>query len=885
MVRLWRFILFLLVLSGAALPEGGIVLADEKGEFDAALGALKGRFHSRAESEFAAFAAQYTNSARVPEAILRQAEARLQQTNYDGTIELLTRWLPQAGQWADEYTFWLAEAYLRKGDYQKAADEFANVVLRYPNSARRLEAAISETTTRARLKEWARVVQLLQQPDGVFQIAARANVTNELALRGHLLLAEAQYEQANYPAAETALQPVSNIQLSPRLAWQRQYLLCRLAAGQGQLEPALAQTTNLLTLATNVGAGPLTADSIALQAGLLERLGRTDEAMAAYERNLADGFPADLQRQALLKIAELALAKDRFDKAAQMLERFAEFREIPTRGVALLTLGELRLRQHLLQGATPPPAQGTNTAPSFIDRAVSALETLAKDFPGGELGGKAQLNLGWCHWLTDKLPQAEAAFQAATSLLPHSLAQATAWFKLGDTRLRLGNYPVAISNYNTLVSQYAADPAVRTNLFEPALYQCVRAAIAAKDLPSATNALSLLFASHPKGFHTERAILLAGQEIIRQGNPSAARQIFLEFAQLAPDAPLLPEVRLAIARTYEQDNDWPKAIEEYDRWLSIFTNSPALRPQTEYLNAWANFQAGRETNAFQLFTSFVARHPRHDCAPLAQWWVADYFFRTGKLREAEENFQLLYQSTNWPNPRFPYQARMMAGRTAVRREVWKDAIDYFTTLTGDTNCPAEIWTDAMFAYGNVLMMRDSTNKLSDYAWAANVFNSIHTRFPTEPAAVLALGEKAGCLLQWAQTDPQFDATGNEFRRVITNELANATARAIARVGLATVFENQAKTKPGAEQSAFYRQALNSYLDVFYYAKDLRPGEQPDLFWVQKAGLEAARLTETLQDWDQAIKIYEQLRQLVPALRPSLDRKLARANENLLKTKI
>jgi tetratricopeptide (TPR) repeat protein len=317
----------------------------------------------------------------------------------------------------------------------------------------------------------------------------------------------------------------------------------------------------------------------------------------------------------------------------------------------------------------------------------------------------------------------------------------------------------------------------------------------------------------------------------------------------------------------------------------VFTNATVLRPKTEYLRGWANFQAGRETNAFQVFTNFVARYPRHECTPLAHWWVADYFFRTGKLREAEENFQLLYQSTNWPNLEFPYQARMMAGRTAVRREVWKDAIDYFTTLTGDTNCPADIWADAMFAYGNVLMMRDSTNKLSDYAWAANIFNSIYTRFPNQPTAVLALGEKAGCLLQWAQTDPQFDATGHEFRRVITNQLANPTARAIARVGLATVFENQAKTKQGAEQAALFRQALDSYLDVFFYTKDLRLGEQPDLFWMQKAGLEAARLTETLQDWDKAIRIYEYLRQLVPALRPSLDRKLARANENLLKTKI
>jgi TolA-binding protein len=380
--------------------------------------------------------------------------------------------------------------------------------------------------------------------------------------------------------------------------------------------------------------------------------------------------------------------------------------------------------------------------------------------------------------------------------------------------------------------------------------------------------------------------LIAGQAVARggdPGDPARARAIYLDFVSKAPEALLLPEVGLAIARTYEQEDKWDMAIDKYDDWLKRFTNSPT-RPRAEYLRAWANFQAGRETNAYQLFTNFVARFPNDECAPLARCWVADYYFRGGKWKEAEENYQQLFLSTNWPHSRFSYEARLMAGRTAVARQGWTDAIGYFTNLTGDVKCPADIWIQATIAYGNVWMLQDSTNKLADYSEAIRIFDRVLARFPTNQLAVLALGEKASCLLQWARTAPQFEAVAAEFQRIITNNLADAKARGIARIGLAVVLEKQAQQKAGPEQIDLLRRALQSYLDVFYYNKDLGEEERPSAFLVKYAGWEAGRLTETLQNWSQAIQIYEHLHVLFPGLRPTIEKKLIKAYENLARSK-
>ena len=78
----------------------------------------------------------------------------------------------------------------------------------------------------------------------------------------------------------------------------------------------------LKTLDGLVARWPAWTDARWARAQLLERMGQTNEAIVAYQRNLAEGIPADRQRQALLKIRDLSPAPDNIPPAAQILERF-----------------------------------------------------------------------------------------------------------------------------------------------------------------------------------------------------------------------------------------------------------------------------------------------------------------------------------------------------------------------------------------------------------------------------------------------------------------------------------------------------------------------------------------------------------------------------------
>jgi TolA-binding protein len=879
MSQVLRRCLLVLATLLATGPRLWAASAAEARTFSAATNLFSLGFYGPAEAAFGNFALTYSNSTHLAEAVLYQAEARIELTNYAGATSLLSAHQARAGTNADQYAFWLAEARFRAGDYPAARDGFARLVVEFPASSRRLEAGIGEATARMRLGDLPGAIEVLQRPGGAFQSAVRAHATNDVVSSGYLLLSEAQLAQKDYSAAEGALQPLAELRLSPAMAWQRQYLLCRLQLARGQSEEALQGSTNLIMLATNAAQPRLIAQSISFQGGLLEQAGKTEEAVAAYQKNLSASAPEELQRQALQKVTDLSLARNKTSEAAQLLQQFVDrYPRARSAEIALLTLGELRLRQWLTGQATNTVATVGTNAPATtnaLDLALKSLRDLTKGFTNSPLLGKAYFDLGWCFWVRTNLAESQTNFQVAVQRLPFSADQAAAYFKLADCDFQETNYDGAITNYSAVVTKFAALPEVVTNLFESALYQIVRAGVAGGNLAAATNALAKLLAWYPNGYHTDRALLVAGLEITRQGDPAKARRMFSDFAKAAPNDPKLPEVELAIARTYEDESQWTNALQQYDVWLRTYTNSD-LRPQAEFYRAQAIYRIGDETNALACFTNLVAQFATNSLTPLAQMWVGNYYFQRSAFVDAEASYRWIFQ-TNWPASELSYQAQMMAGRAAFARQAWGEARSYFTSLYNNTTCPEDLRIKALLAYAGCLVSQDSTNKAADYQQAIESCKRVSTLYFTNRLAPLAWGEMANALLQYAKSSQQYDDVTNAFQQVILATNADVAARSQAKVGLAIALEKQADLAAGTNQTALLNAALKNCLDVFIGA-NLRDGEETALFWWKEAGLQAGRLAERLQQWDQAKKVYEELKGRVPALGPRLDTSIRRCQE-------
>jgi TolA-binding protein len=858
---------------------------NETNAFLAAYGVFEGKNYPLAEKWFGDFLRDFPKSGGRPEAALLQAQARYFQTNSFGAISLLQTNLAQAGRLTDCYLFWIGEALFQSSNYTAAAQAYARVRGEFPSSTNALAASYNEALAHSRLGNASRVVELLRPAEGAFQHAALARPGDEFVARGQLLLAETQLGLKQYRDGEAALEVLKDRALPAELDWRRQYLKCRFQFAEGRDSEALQTSTGLTEMAVRAEQPRFLAESVSLRASIQEKLGQLEAAGQTYANNLATNVPPEWRRQALLKIVDLNQAQGRTNATIQELERFSEqYPDDSALDVAQETLGELRLAQYYAaMAATNPPASTTN----LLQLALTNFNRVITGFPQSALLPKAHLNRGWCWWHLDRVPESLPDFGAAARAMPRSEEQALAQFKWAEVQYQLKDFTNSLNNFQALVTDYAGMPSVRSNLFDQALYKLLGAAIAVGDEAAAEDAVQKILNWFPDSYYSEGSLLRHGQAQDRIGKPAAAREQFLQFLSRYPESVRVPEVKLAIARTYQHEANWTNAAAKLDEWSRHYPTNAAL-PEAEFERAWAYDLAGQGTNAYRLFTNYVARFSDHANAPLAQNWVANYFLNQGASNpsayvEAEKNFQRLFLSTNWPASELKYEAGLCAGQVAVARQELKAATNYFLLIINDAACPSNLVGEALFELGNTFFRGGEAADASmtdPWGNAINAFSRLTNSYPTHRRVPLALWRIGNCHVQLAADarqlaiDPKsaaqrYENATNTYQKAIDWLGADFTVRAMSQIGSGIVSEKQ--NLPD--------KALEHYQSVVQFEKILRNGETPDPRAVREAGYAAARLLEGQSRWEEAVAIYRRLAEVVPSLRATLEVKIARAQQN------
>jgi tetratricopeptide (TPR) repeat protein len=339
-------------------------------------------------------------------------------------------------------------------------------------------------------------------------------------------------------------------------------------------------------------------------------------------------------------------------------------------------------------------------------------------------------------------------------------------------------------------------------------------------------------------------------------------------------------VQLAIGRAFEAEANWDAAITNYASWVATwsarFTNY-YLMPQAQFRLAWDEYMAGRETNALTLFTNFIARYPTNELSARAQFWVGDFYFRQAEYLPAERNYKEVFQNTNWPVSELTYEARMRAGQAAVNRYEFGPAIIYFTNLF-TPDCPHDLQVEANIAFADATMNVNSTNKTGDLQYAISLLQWAVERSSNTWEAAQAWGRIGDCYFELGTKESYYLTNAiNAYLTVIEAPAAHDAAKYEARCKLGVTLERQAALKTGDEQTSLLKEALHQYETVFTDAQ--RDSDGPSARWVKRSGVEAGRLAESMQRWDVVLKIYTDLKALLPVMAPFCDNKIAKANEH------
>jgi len=807
----------------------------------------------RAETELGQFAQRYPGSTNAPLAVLLQAQAQFKQGKYPNAVATLSRQQAMAGRFADQFALWTGEAQFAGTNYTKAAKTFLALARNFPDSPLRLRATVEAAAAYAKLPNWQSHDALLEDTNGLFQKMMASDPANELVTQGQLSRENSKYQQQDFAGVAAVYGFLTNewTALKPEQQFQSARLFYLAGMASGDFTTAASVATNLVQIARLQKDPVFQSEAAADLAGVLEKLGHNDDAIAAWQGILVAGTPAEKQRQAILQIAALSAAQGNYAGADTNLDTFLrQFPNSPVADLALLTRGELRLKNY-----------SVTTNPDNLVLARAQFDQLLKTFPGSQYAGRALLGRGWSESLPDKPAAGLDDFRAAAQheLSPADLAVAK--FKTGDGLFAQGDFRGALENYSAVSS---ADP----NLHALALYQSLRADLETNEVAAARGLFEELKQTISDGGLQQGSALLYGESVV---NPGEARAVFEGMAPKFSGSPLEPQLRLAIARTYEQEPDWEAAATNYEAWLKDFpTNN--LRAQADFALAQAVYHMGDEARALGLFTDFVAQNPMDTNAPVAQFWIGDHYFRAENYVAAETNYEAVFQNPAWKNAaNVYYESQLRAGRTAMARTDFMGASTYFTALIADTNGAAELRDRARFGACAALMSMDSGDANSTFTnlqSATNLFAQIIAENPTNDFAVRAQGEMADCDVLLGDLVSATNAYAQVFA---TNSIADISARSRAQVAYAMTLKKMADQAGGTDTSNL-RLALNTYLDVFFQ-QNLRDGEVADPGWVKEAGFRAAPMVGTLLDASRQINFYNALELKLPQLKASIDKKI------------
>jgi tetratricopeptide (TPR) repeat protein len=330
----------------------------------------------------------------------------------------------------------------------------------------------------------------------------------------------------------------------------------------------------------------------------------------------------------------------------------------------------------------------------------------------------------------------------------------------------------------------------------------------------------------------------------------------------------MPEVAFALGRTYEREQNWPAAVNNYEAWLQAYP-AHALRSKVEYARAWAVSQTGDEARAFELFTNYVSQYT-NNLTPLAYWWVADHYFRSGtNFLKAEEKFQLIFE--NFPTNELACRAQLMAARSAMGVFNYNEAIRfYLNPLVGNTNCPADVAMQARFAYCEALLRSPDTNNVY-LQTASNLLSQICAMYPTNEPGALAWSEAGDCYQQMGS----LDAATNAYAQVLNSRAASQELCSRALVGWALVLEKKAEGMPDDARNALLDLAMKQYEAAFDPDTDVNAdADVKSEWWIKEAGLKILALnakTGSIKGRD-LDKLINKMEVYFPELKDSLEQK-------------
>lgn len=168
-----------------------------------------------------------------------------------------------------------------------------------------------------------------------------------------------------------------------------------------------------------------------------------------------------------------------------------------------------------------------------------------------------------------------------------------------------------------------------------------------------------LFGRRPTTLAPAATLMENGERELLRERYEAAREAFQQIVERHPDSDLVPEALFLIGETYYRDREYPRAIREFETFLTRYPTN-RIADLVQYRLARSHFDQmptierdqAATAKALAEFQKLIKAYPESRYAPDAiakieacrlrlaekELWVADYYVRRGHLEAAIQRY-------------------------------------------------------------------------------------------------------------------------------------------------------------------------------------------------------------------------------------------------------
>jgi TolA-binding protein len=540
-----------------------------------------------------------------------------------------------SSEWLEQALRGKIHAALLRKNYASVESDAENFAKRFPSSPLRGDVERMLARSLLEQKQYDRAVAVLEP-----RLTLKPPKDEELEIR--YLLAAAEEGLRKYDQALETLAPVANS-----------------ASGRLQADAQLLQGSLLLAMKRYAEATPPleaylrsnpTGDGIVQSAGQLAisyaRSGHLDKAKKFY---------ADL-RQKYPKHPLLAPATEQLAEAAFDADDAAWSAELSS------ILAEMGKQKSAESRSAAKPHDLTSTAP--------AAES--NDY---EIKGLA--GLGWSQYKAGQMSEAAATFDQVLQKQPPDALAAEITYVRGQILEKLEQFDSALSLYDRVVEKYP-----KSAQHADALYAAARLRAKLQQTREAAVLYEKLARDYPKYAKLDAALYDWAWALRDLDKPEEADKLYTRLREEFPKSRYWADATYRLAERAWEAQDAAQANSLLDELLAGKAE-PSLREFALSLRAQIAL-AGKDWNKIRLaFEELSKEFPESKQRLLAEFWIAESYYRSKDYDEAEKRFESLSQQTPGRQESWMAMIALRRAQISLYRKKWDAAYTLATSVEKD----------------------------------------------------------------------------------------------------------------------------------------------------------------------------------------------------------